>query len=50
VLNKQEKRFKGSLVLLLKGLVMFVFITVTYKGFSISSKLRLKPVIKETLI
>jgi hypothetical protein len=49
-LNKQKKRFKGFLVLLFKGLVMLIFITVIYKGFSISIKLRLKPVIKEALI
>jgi hypothetical protein len=29
---------------------MFIFITVIYKGFSISIKLRLKPVAKKTLI
>jgi hypothetical protein len=50
VLNKQRKRFKGSLVLLFKGFITFIFITVMYKGFSISVKFRLKPVIKKTLI
>jgi hypothetical protein len=29
---------------------MFVFITVIYKGFSISAKFRLKPVIKKALV
>jgi hypothetical protein len=50
VLNKQKKRFKGFLILLFKGFIMFVFIIVMYKGFSINTKLRLKLVIKETLI
>jgi hypothetical protein len=50
VLNKQKKRFKGSLVLLLKGLVAFIFITVIYKGFNISIKLKLKSVAKKILI
>jgi hypothetical protein len=36
--------------LLLKGLITFVFITVTYKGFNISAKFRPEPVVKETLI
>jgi hypothetical protein len=39
-LNKQRKRFKSSLVLLFKGFVTFVFMLVTYKGFSINVKLR----------
>jgi hypothetical protein len=38
------------LVLLFKGFIMFVSVTVTYKGFSINTKLRLKLVIRETLI
>jgi hypothetical protein len=50
MLNKQRKRFKGFLVLLFKGLVTFVSVTVTYKGFSISTKLRPELVIRETLI
>jgi hypothetical protein len=50
MLNKQRKRFKGSLVLLFKGFVMFVFIIVMYKGFSINIKRRPELVIKETLI
>jgi hypothetical protein len=50
VLNKQRKRFKGSLVLLLKSLITFVFITVIYKGFSISIKFKLELVAEETLI
>jgi hypothetical protein len=50
VLNKQRKRFKGSLVPLLKGLITFVSITVIYKGFSISAKFRPEPVVKEALI
>jgi hypothetical protein len=29
---------------------MFIFIIVIYKGFNISIKLRLKPVIKEALV
>jgi hypothetical protein len=29
---------------------MFIFITVTYKGFSINTKLRPEPVTKETLV
>jgi hypothetical protein len=29
---------------------MFTFVTVIYKGFSISIKLRLKPVARKTLI
>jgi hypothetical protein len=49
-LNKQRKRFKGSLVLLFKGFITFVFITVMYKGFSINAKFRSKPVIREALI
>jgi hypothetical protein len=49
-LNKQRKRFKGSLVLLFKGFVVFAFVTVIYKGFSISTKLRLEPVARKTLI
>jgi hypothetical protein len=44
------KRFKSSLVLLLKSFVMFIFIIVTYKGFSINTKLRPELVIKEALI
>jgi hypothetical protein len=50
VLNKQRKRFKGSLVLLLKGFITFVFITVTYKGFSINVKFRPELVIKKAFI
>jgi hypothetical protein len=50
VLNKQRKRFKGSLVLLFEGLVAFVFVIVAYKGFSISTKLRSKSVVRKTLI
>jgi hypothetical protein len=49
-LNKQRKRFKGSLVLLFKGLVTFVSVTVTYKGFSINTKLRPEPVARKTLV
>jgi hypothetical protein len=29
---------------------MFVSVTVMYKGFSINTKLRLEPVVRETLI
>jgi hypothetical protein len=47
-LNKQRKRFKGFLILLFKGLVAFVFVTVAYKGFSISIKLRPESVARET--
>jgi hypothetical protein len=50
VLNKLKKRFKGSLVLLFKDLVAFVFIIVIYKGFNINTKLRLKPVTENALI
>jgi hypothetical protein len=50
MLNKQRKRFKSSLVLLFKSFVTFVFMTVIYKSFSISIKLRPEPVIKEILI
>jgi hypothetical protein len=50
VLNKQRKRFKGSLVPLLKGLITFVFITVLYKGFSISVKFEPELVIEEALV
>jgi hypothetical protein len=50
VLNKQRKRFKGSLVLLFKGLITFVFIIVIYKGFSINAKFRPEPVIREALV
>jgi hypothetical protein len=50
MLNKQRKRFKGFLVLLFKGLVAFVFVTVAYKSFSINTKLRPELVIRETLI
>jgi hypothetical protein len=49
-LNRQRKRFKGSLVLLLKGFVTFVFIIVIYKGFSISTKFRPKPVAEKAFI
>jgi hypothetical protein len=49
-LNKQRKRFKGSLIPLFKGLVMSAFVTVAYKGFNISTKLRLELVTRETLI
>jgi hypothetical protein len=38
------------LVLLFKGFVTFVFVTVVYKGFSISTKLRPESVTRETLI
>jgi hypothetical protein len=38
------------LVLLFKGFVAFVFVTIVYKDFSISTKLRSEPVAKETLI
>jgi hypothetical protein len=50
VLNKQKKGFKDSLVLLLKSFIMFVSITVVYKGFSISVKFKLELVIEEALI
>jgi hypothetical protein len=50
VLNKQKKRFKGFLVLLFKGLVMFIFIIVIYKGFNISTKLKPELIVKKTLI
>jgi hypothetical protein len=50
VLNKQRKKFKGFLILLLKGLIMFIFIIIIYKGFSINIKLRPEPVIKKGLI
>jgi hypothetical protein len=50
VLNKQRKKFKGFLVLLFKGLVTFISVTVVYKGFSINTKLKLKLVAKERLI
>jgi hypothetical protein len=50
MLNRQRKRFKGFLVLLFKGLVMFTFVTVAYKGFSINTKLKPKLVTKEILI
>jgi hypothetical protein len=50
VLNKQRKRFKSSLVLLLKGFITFVSITVTYKGFNINAKFRPESVIKKALI
>jgi hypothetical protein len=36
--------------LLLKGLIMFIFITVTYKSFSISAKFRPELVAKKALI
>jgi hypothetical protein len=49
-LNKQRKRFKGSLILLFKGFITFIFITVTYKSFNISVKFRLKLVTEEALI
>jgi hypothetical protein len=29
---------------------MFIFVTVAYKGFSISTKLKPKPVVRETLV
>jgi hypothetical protein len=38
------------LVLLLKGLITFIFIIVTYKGFSINAKFKPELVIKEALI
>jgi hypothetical protein len=38
------------LVPLFKGLVAFVSVTVIYKGFSISTKLRPKLVVRETLV
>jgi hypothetical protein len=50
MLNKQRKRFKGSLVLLFKGFVMFIFIIVMYKGFSINIKLRPELIAEKTLI
>jgi hypothetical protein len=50
VLNKQRKRFKGFLILLLKSLITFVFITVIYKGFSINVKFRPESVTKKALI
>jgi hypothetical protein len=50
MLNKQRKRFKGFLILLFKGFVVFASVTVVYKGFSINIKLRLKPVARETLV
>jgi hypothetical protein len=49
-LNKQRKRFKSSLILLFKGFITFVFITVIYKGFSISAKFRPESVARETLV
>jgi hypothetical protein len=49
-LNKQRKRIKGFLVLLFKGLVVFIFIMVVYKGFSINNKLRPELVTKKALI
>jgi hypothetical protein len=50
MLNKQKKRFKSSLILLFKGFVVFIFVIVIYKGFSINIKLRSELVTKETLI
>jgi hypothetical protein len=50
MLNKQRKRFKGFLVLLLKGFAMFIFITIMYKGLNISIKLKLELIIKEGLV
>jgi hypothetical protein len=50
MLNKQRKRFKGFLVLLFKGFIMFIFITVIYKGFSINVKFKLKLITKKILI
>jgi hypothetical protein len=50
MLNKQRKKFKDFLVLLLKGFIMFTSIIIVYKGFSINTKFRLKPVAKKTLI
>jgi hypothetical protein len=50
VLNKQRKRFKGSLILLFKGFITFVFIIVVYKGFSINAKFRPEPVAEKVLI
>jgi hypothetical protein len=38
------------LVLLFKGLVTFVSVTITYKGFNISIKLRPELVVRKTLI
>jgi hypothetical protein len=38
------------LVLLFKGLVAFASVTIAYKGFSISTKLRPEPVARKTLI
>jgi hypothetical protein len=38
------------LVLLFRGLVAFAFVTVAYKGFSISIKLRPELVARETLV
>jgi hypothetical protein len=50
VLNRQRKRFKGSLVLLFKGFVAFVFITVMYKGFSVNTKFKPESVAGKALI
>jgi hypothetical protein len=36
--------------LLLKSLITFTFITITYKGFSISAKFRPEPVAGKALI
>jgi hypothetical protein len=37
VLVNLAKRSTGSLVLLLKGFVTFIFVTVIYKGFTINT-------------
>jgi hypothetical protein len=37
VLVNLAKRSTGSLVLLLKGFVTFIFVTVIYKGFNINT-------------
>jgi hypothetical protein len=50
VLNKQKKRFKGFLILLFKGFIVFIFIIIIYKGFSINTKLKPELVIKKALI
>jgi hypothetical protein len=50
VLNKQRKRFKGFLILLLKGFITFVFITVVYKGSSVSTKFKPEPVAGKALV
>jgi hypothetical protein len=49
-LNRQRKRFKGSLVPLLKGLVAFASMIVAYKGSSVSTKFRPEPVAGKALV